>query len=106
MEGREAQTKNEALKSHLAIRCGKAAILLSSLKSSRCRRLNLNQIMNEEDEKEMLKKEIGDLKMKLVEERLRNKRIKLCGFMELLLQLLVLLSLIFTFLLLFVFTSL
>ncbi|PON61552.1 hypothetical protein PanWU01x14_144680 [Parasponia andersonii] len=45
MEGREAQTKNEALKSHLAIRCGKAAILLSSLKTSRCRRLNLNQIM-------------------------------------------------------------
>lgn len=37
-------------------------------------------------EKEVLKREIGDLKMEVVRERLRNKRIKLCGLLELSLE--------------------
>ncbi|BFG19288.1 hypothetical protein CerSpe_055620 [Prunus speciosa] len=96
MEGRETQTKSEggeALRSRAAIRCAKAALLLSSLKSSPNR--SLDTAIDNDDilEKEILRREIGDLKMEVARERLQNKRIKLCGFLELLLQLVLLLAL-------------
>ncbi|KAB2628970.1 hypothetical protein D8674_033765 [Pyrus ussuriensis x Pyrus communis] len=79
-------TKNEgggALSSDVAIHCAKAALLLSSLKSSPTRRRD-TAIDDDDDEKEM-KKEIGDLKVEVAREQLRNKRIKIFGFLELLL---------------------
>ncbi|TQD69193.1 hypothetical protein C1H46_045274 [Malus baccata] len=91
--GGETQTKNGgggAMRSDVAIRCAKAAFLLSSLKSSPNRRVS-TAIDDDDDEiaeeKEMLKKEIGDLKVMVARERLRNKRIKVCGLLEILLQL-------------------
>ncbi|KAM1316094.1 hypothetical protein ACFX10_019594 [Malus domestica] len=91
--GGETQTKNGgggAMRSDVAIRCAKAAFLLSSLKSSPNRRVS-TAIDDDDDEiaeeKEMLKKEIGDLKVTVARERLRNKRIKVCGLLEVLLQL-------------------
>ncbi|CAN6542741.1 hypothetical protein ACFX2I_019546 [Malus domestica] len=91
--GGETQTKNGgggAMRSDVAIRCAKAAFLLSSLKSSPNRRVS-TAIDDDDDEiaeeKEMLKKEIGDLKVTVARERLRNKRIKVCGLLEILLQL-------------------
>ncbi|KAM2668628.1 uncharacterized protein LOC126601551 isoform X2 [Malus sylvestris] len=91
--GGETQTKNGgggAMRSDVAIRCAKAAFLLSSLKSSPNRRVST--AIDDDDyeiaeEKEMLKKEIGDLKVTVARERLRNKRIKVCGLLEILLQL-------------------
>ena len=60
---------------------------------------------NSLQEKEMLIKtmvrEIGDLKMELARERLKIKRIKLCGLMEVILQVMTVLS-ISTFLLVIV----
>ncbi|KAM0971778.1 hypothetical protein FF1_019661 [Malus domestica] len=91
--GGETQIKNGgggAMRSDVAIRCAKAAFLLSSLKSSPNRRVS-TAIDDDDDEiaeeKEMLKKEIGDLKVTVARERLRNKRIKVCGLLEILLQL-------------------
>ncbi|KAM0976726.1 hypothetical protein PS2_019328 [Malus domestica] len=91
--GGETQIKNGgggAMRSDVAIRCAKAAFLLSSLKSSPNRRVR-TAIDDDDDEiaeeKEMLKKEIGDLKVTVARERLRNKRIKVCGLLEILLQL-------------------
>ncbi|KAM2323058.1 hypothetical protein PS1_019933 [Malus domestica] len=91
--GGETQTKNGgggAMRSDVAIRCAKAVFLLSSLKSSPNRRVS-TAIDDDDDEiaeeKEMLKKEIGDLKVTVARERLRNKRIKVCGLLEVLLQL-------------------
>jgi hypothetical protein len=52
-------------------------------------------------EKEMMMREIGDLKMELARERLKSKRIKLCGLMEVILQVMAVLS-ISTFLLVIV----
>nr|XP_008373972.2 uncharacterized protein LOC103437133 isoform X3 [Malus domestica] len=88
--GGETQIKNGgggAMRSDVAIRCAKAAFLLSSLKSSPNRRVS-TAIDDDDDEiAEMLKKEIGDLKVTVARERLRNKRIKVCGLLEILLQL-------------------
>lgn len=39
-----------------------------------------------QEKEEVLKREIGDLKMEVVRERVRNKRIKLCGLLELSLE--------------------
>ncbi|KAJ6340088.1 hypothetical protein OIU77_007942 [Salix suchowensis] len=101
MEGAEKmESKDEPLKSQVAIRCAKAAILLSKLKSLPNRHLTTSI-----EEKEMLIKtmvrEIGDFKMELARERLKNKRIKLCGLMEVILQVMTVLS-ISTFLLVIV----
>ncbi|KAB2617113.1 hypothetical protein D8674_013016 [Pyrus ussuriensis x Pyrus communis] len=90
--GGETQTKNGGggvVRSDVAIRSAKAALLLSSLKSSPNRRFSTAIDDDDEiaEEKEMLKKEIGDLKVTVARERLRNKRIKVCGLLEILLQL-------------------
>ncbi|XP_024026221.1 uncharacterized protein LOC21386937 [Morus notabilis] len=98
MEGKKAQTKTEAAtRRQIAIQ-SKVEHLLSPLKSSANRFLNLQM-------EETLKKEIADLKIQLARERLNNKRVKLCGSFELLLQLVVLLF-VFTFFLLLVSRSL
>ncbi|MED6187259.1 hypothetical protein PIB30_074727 [Stylosanthes scabra] len=93
----ENEQHNKALKFETASlrRCAKAALFLHRLKSPRA-------VSNNEEEHEKLKKEMRDLKMELVKERWKNKKMKLCGFMELLLQVLLLLSL-WTFFLLFFF---
>ncbi|XP_062025180.1 uncharacterized protein LOC133741262 [Rosa rugosa] len=86
-------TEAEALQSRNAIRSIKVALLLSRLKpsSANCR---LNAATDHSDaateKEEALRKEIGDLKMEVVRERLRNKRIRLCGLMELFLEVAVL----------------
>ncbi|XP_050124228.1 uncharacterized protein LOC126601551 isoform X3 [Malus sylvestris] len=88
--GGETQTKNGgggAMRSDVAIRCAKAAFLLSSLKSSPNRRVSTAIDDDDYEIAEMLKKEIGDLKVTVARERLRNKRIKVCGLLEILLQL-------------------
>ncbi|GLU16192.1 hypothetical protein SLE2022_326370 [Rubroshorea leprosula] len=83
------ETKDEILKSPIAISCAKAAMLLSSLKSSP--NYLLESTNNDEDEeKEMMKREIGHLRLELTRERLKRRRIKLCGLMELILQVVVL----------------
>ncbi|KAJ6759704.1 hypothetical protein OIU79_024715 [Salix purpurea] len=101
---KKMESKDERLKSQVAIRCAKAAILLSKLKSSPNRHLTTS-IDDQGEEKEMLIKtmvrEIGDLKMELARERLKIKRIKLCGLMEVILQVMTVLS-ISTFLLVIV----
>ncbi|KAL4300336.1 hypothetical protein AHAS_Ahas17G0190700 [Arachis hypogaea] len=84
---------NKALKFRTASlsRCTKAALFLHRLNS-------LRAVNNGEEEhrfcfQEKLKKEMQDLKMELLKERRKNKKMKLCSFMELLLQVLLLLSL-------------
>uniref|UniRef100_A0A6N2N3T0 Uncharacterized protein n=1 Tax=Salix viminalis TaxID=40686 RepID=A0A6N2N3T0_SALVM len=98
---KKMESKDERLKAQVAIRCAKAAILLSKLKSFPNRHLTTS-IDDQGEEKEMLIKtmvrEIGDLKMELVRERLKNKRIKTIGLMEVILQVVTVLS-ISTFLL-------
>ncbi|XVE55495.1 hypothetical protein DITRI_Ditri03aG0163200 [Diplodiscus trichospermus] len=85
MEGTGGETKDGAPKLQLAIRCVKAAFLLSSLKSS------VNSVfesanIEEIEEKEKMWREIENLRVELVKERLKIKKIKLCGLMELILQ--------------------
>ncbi|KAA0038606.1 hypothetical protein IC582_006977 [Cucumis melo] len=93
MENVEAESKDEAMRgSKTAIRCAKAAFLLSSLKSSQNRQLRATA-HEQAKERKMLRKTVGDLKIQLARERLRNKRIKLCGLMEFVLQLLLVISL-------------
>ncbi|XP_062117988.1 uncharacterized protein LOC133831635 isoform X2 [Humulus lupulus] len=80
------------VKSQLAIQSAKAAHLILRLKgsSNRHRRLTFQNKDETVLEEEILKKEkeIEDLKMKLVMERRKNKRVKLCGsLMQLLLPL-------------------
>ncbi|KAH0758845.1 hypothetical protein KY290_022338 [Solanum tuberosum] len=71
----------EALKPKVAIQCAKSAILISSLKNTTLDYANLNQNKNEENLKEVV-----ELKMKIVKEKLKNKRLKLCSVTELLIQ--------------------
>nr|XP_011465507.1 PREDICTED: uncharacterized protein LOC105351778 [Fragaria vesca subsp. vesca] len=84
----------EAQQSRNAIRSIKVALLLSRLKpSSADRRLTAAADRRDaatEEKEEELKREIGDLKMEVVRERLRNKRIRLCGLMEVFLEVAVL----------------
>eukprot|EP00258_Populus_trichocarpa_P001771 XP_002301051.2 uncharacterized protein LOC7495153 [Populus trichocarpa] len=101
MEGAEKmESKDKPLKSQVAVRCAKAAILLSLLKSFPNRHFTTS-IDDQREEKEMMMREIGDLKMELARERLKSKRIKLCGLMEVILQVMAVLS-ISTFLLVIV----
>ncbi|KAL5779696.1 hypothetical protein ACOSQ2_010433 [Xanthoceras sorbifolium] len=79
--------EDEARKSQTAIRCAKAAILLSSL-SNRNMKATID---NEDEEKEMMKMEIGGLQLVLVRERMKSKKIKLCGLMEVVLEVMVVL---------------
>ncbi|XP_021285191.1 uncharacterized protein LOC110417261 [Herrania umbratica] len=86
MEGIEEKTRDEARKVQIAIRCAKAALLLSSLKSSVTRVFEAAN-NDEDEEKEKMRREIENLRVELVKERLKIKKIKLCGVMELILQL-------------------
>ncbi|XP_057469248.1 uncharacterized protein LOC130758381 [Actinidia eriantha] len=93
MEGIEIENKHEALKSPIAIRCAKAALLISSLKCSANRLLDSTN-NSEHKEREMeLRREAEDLRRKLVRERVKIQRMKLCSVMELLLHMAILLSL-------------
>ncbi|XWS15004.1 hypothetical protein CRYUN_Cryun35bG0057300 [Craigia yunnanensis] len=85
MEGTEGETKDGARKLQIAIRCAKAAFLLSSLKSS------VNRVFeaannDESEEKEKMRREIENLRVELVKERQKIKKVKFCGLMELILQ--------------------
>ncbi|KAK2659741.1 hypothetical protein Ddye_006274 [Dipteronia dyeriana] len=75
--------EEESMKSQTAIRCAQAAVLLSSL-SNRNMKATIN---NEEDEEK--EREIEDLKVELVRERMKTKKIKLCGLMEVVLEVMV-----------------
>ncbi|KAK7321180.1 hypothetical protein VNO77_31544 [Canavalia gladiata] len=81
--------KKQGVKSETAVRrCAKAALLLYDLKSTNS------------EEQAMWKRQIQDLKIQLLKERFKNSKIKLCAFLELLVQFLLLLSLWTFFLLL------
>ncbi|WKA09572.1 hypothetical protein VitviT2T_027204 [Vitis vinifera] len=78
----EMETKDDFLKSQIAIRCAKAAVLLSCLKTSQ--NCNLRATIDYgNEEREILKRAITDLKIELVKERRKIKRIKVCGLVEL-----------------------
>ncbi|KAG6698953.1 hypothetical protein I3843_08G045600 [Carya illinoinensis] len=79
-------------KSKVVIRCAKAALLLSEIKSFPNRCMNCEEYDRFEGD-EMLRRKIGELKISLVRERLKTKRIKLCGLMEVVLQVALVLSL-------------
>lgn len=103
------ETKEEGVKLQIAIRCAKALNLLSSLRNR-----DLKATTNDDDEvytiilscsiessillqsckfsssilqeKETMKRIIGDLQVELARERLTTKKLKLSGLMELVLQ--------------------
>ncbi|ESR47234.1 hypothetical protein CICLE_v10003721mg, partial [Citrus x clementina] len=80
--GKEMETKEEGVKLQIAIRCAKALNLLSSLRNR-----DLKATTNDDDEeKETMKRIIGDLQVELARERLTTKKLKLSGLMELVLQ--------------------
>ncbi|XVF39510.1 hypothetical protein PTKIN_Ptkin01aG0040400 [Pterospermum kingtungense] len=87
MEGTftERETKDEARRLQIAIRCAKAAFLLSSLKSS-VNRVFEAATKDESEDKEKMRIEIENLRVELVKERVKMKKVKLCGMMELVLQ--------------------
>ncbi|XP_030948737.1 uncharacterized protein LOC115972552 [Quercus lobata] len=91
-EKAEMEKKEEALKSRVAVRCAKAAFLLSSLKPLP----NSTADHHHHQEKKML-----EMKMELARERLKNKRIKQCALIELVLELALVLSLSTFFFMLF-----
>ena len=106
------ETKDDSLKSQIAIRCAKAAVLLSSLKTSQncnlratidhgnevkiafstslefCQSVICVVILDFAQEREIMKRAITDLKIELAKERRKAKRIKLCGFVGLVMVLL------------------
>ncbi|KAK9047444.1 hypothetical protein V6N11_053288 [Hibiscus sabdariffa] len=87
MEGTEVEARDEDRKLQIAVRGAKAALLLSSLKSSVDRVFEAAN--NDETETlvmEKMRREIESLKVELVKERLKIKKIKFCGSMELILQ--------------------
>ncbi|XP_057994602.1 uncharacterized protein LOC131168760 isoform X1 [Hevea brasiliensis] len=99
------ESKDEALRSQIAIRCAKVCILLYSLKAFPNRHFKTTSNGQDESdskflcaleiylrEKDLMMEEIRDLKMKLARERIKCKRIKLCGLMEVILQVMLLLS--------------
>ncbi|XP_062165511.1 uncharacterized protein LOC133872024 [Alnus glutinosa] len=85
MEGSDMEAKDDALKSKTVVRCAKAAFLLSALKSLPNRYVN-STIDDQHEEVKLMRREIGELKMELARERLKNRRIKLCGLMEVVLE--------------------
>ncbi|KAK8691911.1 hypothetical protein V6N13_075403 [Hibiscus sabdariffa] len=82
MEGTEGETIDGTPKLEIAVRCAKAAILLSSLKSS------YNSVF-ELEEMEKMMREIENLRVALVKERLKIKKIKQCGSIEVILVILI-----------------
>ncbi|XP_019083437.1 PREDICTED: uncharacterized protein LOC109125673 [Camelina sativa] len=90
-------SKDEFSRDRVAIRCARATMLLYSLASSR-----KIDTAGEQEEGETRKEEIEELTMKLTMEKKKTNRIKLCGLMELLLHVLLVL-LLSTFFLVFFF---
>ncbi|KAK8580334.1 hypothetical protein V6N13_143445 [Hibiscus sabdariffa] len=87
MEGTEVEARDEDRKLQIAVRGAKAALLLSSLKSSVDRVFEAaNNGETETLVMEKMRREIESLKVELVKERLKIKKIKFCGSMELILQ--------------------
>ncbi|KAJ8647151.1 hypothetical protein MRB53_000174 [Persea americana] len=84
---KELEIDNEALKSQIAIRCAKAALLLSSLKSPPDHNTGID-----DKERARLLKMVADLRVELVRERYKSKHIKICSIVEFALQIMVLLS--------------
>ncbi|KAK5832105.1 hypothetical protein PVK06_015905 [Gossypium arboreum] len=87
MEGTEVEARDKDRKLQIAVRRAKAALLLSSLKSS------VNRVFeaanNDECEtqvKEKMRREIESQRVELVKERLKMKKIKFCGMVDLILQ--------------------
>ncbi|CAM8991364.1 unnamed protein product [Rhodiola kirilowii] len=78
------ETKSEARRSQIALQCAKAALLLASLK-------NRNRSAEDYQVLEM-EKMVMNLKVELVKERMRMRQVKLCGVMEMLIQVMVLIS--------------
>ncbi|XP_028078836.1 uncharacterized protein LOC114280660 [Camellia sinensis] len=93
MEGIDVESKDEALKSQVAIRCARAAMLLSSLKCSPKRRLDSPNDLEHREREMKLKRDSEDLRRKLVRERVKNRKLRLCSVTELLLQMGILMSL-------------
>ncbi|CAL5332789.1 unnamed protein product [Camellia sinensis] len=93
MEGIDVESKDEALKSQVAIRCARAAMLLSSLKCSPNRRLDSPNDLEHREREMKLKRDSEDLRRKLVRERVKNRKLRLCSVTELLLQMGILMSL-------------
>ncbi|XP_059630285.1 uncharacterized protein LOC132273323 [Cornus florida] len=94
----------ETMKSHIAIRCAKAAILISSLKSTGNPWLKSTEDDKDEyEEREtmMLKRAVEELKKELVRERVKSRKMRLCSVTESLLQITILLSLWSLFLMIF-----
>ncbi|XP_023643665.1 uncharacterized protein LOC111831980 [Capsella rubella] len=88
-------SKDEFSRDRVAIRCARATMLLYSLASSR----TIGSAGEKQEEGE-LRREIENLKRKLAMEKNKTNRIKLCGLMELLLHV-VLVLLLSTFFLVF-----
>ncbi|OMO93791.1 hypothetical protein CCACVL1_06346 [Corchorus capsularis] len=86
MQGAEEESREEAPKVQIATLCARAALLLSSLKSTMIRGFEA-AINDEIEEKEKMRREIEKLKVELVKERVKMKKIKLFGSMELILPL-------------------
>ncbi|KAI4307389.1 hypothetical protein L6164_030587 [Bauhinia variegata] len=87
----ENEATNRVLKSQLALRrCAKAAFLLSALKLPHG--IDRDSTTNYRDE-EMWRREIQDLKIELLKERMKNKKIKLCALVEFIVQIMLSLSL-------------
>ncbi|KAK8354758.1 hypothetical protein V6Z12_A05G242000 [Gossypium hirsutum] len=87
MERTEVEARDKDRKLQIAVRRAKAALLLSSLKSS------VNRVFeaanNDECEtqvKEKMRREIESQRVELVKERLKMKKIKFCGMVDLILQ--------------------
>ncbi|OMO93777.1 hypothetical protein CCACVL1_06354 [Corchorus capsularis] len=86
MEAIEEETKEEARNLQIATRCVKAALLLSSLKSTMIR-VSEARNNDQDKEEEKMRREMENIKVELVKERLKMKKIKLFGWMELIIPL-------------------
>uniref|UniRef100_A0A2P2Q5X5 Uncharacterized protein n=1 Tax=Rhizophora mucronata TaxID=61149 RepID=A0A2P2Q5X5_RHIMU len=106
MEGSETESRSGGSpKSQIAVRCAKAAILLSSLKSSPygC----LKSVTDDQDElkeKQKLVREIEDLQKEVAWERIKSKQMRLHCSIDVILQVMVVLT-VSTFLLVLSFMS-
>ncbi|CAN0896817.1 hypothetical protein LINGRAHAP2_LOCUS18721 [Linum grandiflorum] len=87
-----------AMKLDVITRCAKAALLVSSLRSTSAELEKHSS--SREEEAVSARKEIQYLKMKLAREKHRSSRIKLCGSIELAIRVSILLLLLSTFVIL------
>ncbi|XP_010535547.1 PREDICTED: uncharacterized protein LOC104810815 [Tarenaya hassleriana] len=94
-------SKDEAKRTRAAIRCAKAAMFLYTLASSRKQAATMGA---DEEEKVEMQREMGDLRRRLAREKAGRERMRLCGLMELLLVV-TLILLISTFLLILFLSS-